>query len=721
MLPGMLRVLAVLLCAACGAHAGDAVSDALRGLPPRHDPPIDLQDEDDLGRARGDYDALTLNDPARSPRRRELWAAYRLRIERALPDSREQALDWFEKALGMWDARELGDAKKAPADVDLLAATAEALYRQFSSSGSDTEAATALAVLLAARPERAAEYEKTWNDIETYVDGLAMAESGAGAQGSRPIVVLENVTATFPARWPTDRLLALYRARQERLQKYITKGQGDQLLRGALKDRGAARPVWNLIRTYARSWRLPEAKDAVAKLAGQFGDEPELRKRLDAALAAKDGQDLLGVASAYVPSEQLSEGDYAAAMAICSYGADKLPEDAVTRKCAAEVARRTERVALAIRWVEDARRVAPEDRDAANFAGVLYIARMGDLLQAERLDAAAVRMKEIDAFYKDMDKRFPGKPLERTYGDACLVYGRGLFNQGDVVQATTYLKQAQALGRARAGEELATIAHKTGRYAEAAQGYEAQAALPRDTPIETTFEGARLKRLAGESWREAGNDAKAQALWKQSLAQWDDILAASLQPRARAEAYTESGRLHYDLGETKEALVSLAAAVDADPEETGVYSDVIAFLVTRGHYEEALDAYHRALGRDEVTEYMKVYSSLWMVDLARMRGISPDALAEKYLQGASKGTRWYHQLARFKSGKATYADTLAAADTRGERAEAYFYEAMNRYASGDRAAAEDLLRKVIATQMLGFFEYDMATWYLKHGPPKRER
>jgi tetratricopeptide (TPR) repeat protein len=719
MLPGMYRAFAVLLLAACGAHAGDA-ADALRGLPPRHDPPIDLQDEDDLGRARGAYDAIPLGDPSRSPKRRELWAAYRARIDRALPDSREQALDWFQKALGMWDARELGDAKVPPGDVDLLGPTAESLYRQFSSSGSDVEAATALVVLLAARPERAAEYEKTWAEIETYVDGLATAEDGPGAQGSRPIVVLEKVMATFPSRWATDRLLALYHSRQDRLQKYITaKGQSESLLRAAFKDRGAARPVWNLVRAYARSWRLPEAKDAVAKVAGQFGDEPELRKRLDAALVATDGQDWLALTSAFIPSDQLPEADYAAAMAICTYGADKLPKDPQTRKCAAEIARRTDRLALGIRWIDDARRLAPDDRDADNFAGVLYIAEMGDLLQAERLDAAAARMKAIQAFYKDMDARFPGKPLERTYADACLVYGRGLFNQGDVIQATTYLKQAQTLGRPRAGEELATIAYKTGRFADAAAEYEAQAALPRDTPIETTFEGARLRRLAGEAWRAAGNTAKAQELWKHALGQWNDVLGASLQPRARAEAFTESGRVHWALGETKEAVAALAQAVDADPEETGVYSDVISFLVTRGAYDEALDAFHRALGRDEVTDYMKVYSSVWMVDLARMKGIAPDALAERYLASASKGTRWFHQLARWKSGKATYADTLALADTRGKRAEAYFYEATNRYAAGDRAGADELLHKVIATQMLGFFEYDMATWYLEHGPPKR--
>jgi len=318
-----------------------------------------------------------------------------------------------------------------------------------------------------------------------------------------------------------------------------------------------------------------------------------------------------------------------------------------------------------------------------------------------------------------VEPRFKDKKLAITLGDACLVFGRGLFNQGDVTNAQAYLRRAQLLGRPQASEELATIDLKTGRYPEAAAGYEKAAALPRPTPIETTFDGARLKRLAGEAWKQAGNEVKAKGLWKDALDQWNDVMSAQLTPRARAEAYIEVGRLRYDMGETREATASLAAAVDADSDETSVYSDVISFLATRGFYEDALDAYHRALGREEVTDYMKVYSSIWMLDLAAIRGLAPDTLAQKYLDGASKGTRWFHQLARFKSGKSSYAETVKAADTRGKRAEAYFYEGMNRYAKGQKGEAEKLLRQVIATQMLGFFEYDMATWYLRNGPPKK--
>ena len=52
------------------------------------------------------------------------------------------------------------------------------------------------------------------------------------------------------------------------------------------------------------------------------------------------------------------------------------------------------------------------------------------------------------------------------------------------------------------------------------------------------------------------------------------------------------------------------------PDLGNTYADVIAFLVPRGELEEALDAYHRALGRSEVIDYLKVYCSLWIIDLA---------------------------------------------------------------------------------------------------------
>jgi lipoprotein NlpI len=60
---------------------------------------------------------------------------------------------------------------------------------------------------------------------------------------------------------------------------------------------------------------------------------------------------------------------------------------------------------------------------------------------------------------------------------------------------------------------------------------------------------------------------------------------------------------------------------------------------------------------------------------------------------------------------------LASADTTGKRAEIYFYEGMRRLADGKSDDAHQLWQKVIDTRMFSFFEFDMASRYLRVGAP----
>jgi tetratricopeptide (TPR) repeat protein len=711
------RLLVAAVWLALASCAGTAHEDPLRGLPPRHDPAFDLTDDDDLARARGDFDAIAIGAPERGAHRRELVSAYLAKIAEA-ENARDEAFRRFQQALGLWDARELADDKTAPPDLELLAPEAEKRFKQASTTGLDVQAITALSVLAAAHPEKRAEYDKTWKDIVAYTNELAVAAAGPGAERSRAIEALETSMASFPSRWSADRLVELYLARQASLVKAIAAGTRADVL-GAHRDPGVVRPVWNLVRAFARTHRLGDAVAVVDPLAGQFGDEPELRKRLHAALDAKAaGSDVIALMAAFLPSHDGDSGDGGAALAICEDGAAHLPTQVEPKKCAAEIARVTDHAALAIRWGEDARRVAPDDHDVGEILARLYIVRMADLLQAERVDAAKRRMQEIETFYADAAQRWADKPLDVTLADAYLAYGRGLYNLGEVDGGVAALERAEKLAPSPAiTEELATVALKTGKYADAEKGFVDAALKPRSTPIDTAFDGNRLRRLAGEAAQLSGANARATTYWKRSASEWTEILSASLNPRAKAQALTEVGRVYDDLGENDKSLQAMAAALDADPEQIGVYGDVISFLTARSHYDEARDAYHRALGRPEITEYLKVYSSLWIVDLGRVAKRETDPLAVDYLGQVSRGGKWYQKLARFKLGQLSYDELLARADTRGKRAEAYYYEAMERYARGDRGGAERLLGDVVATQMLGFFEYEMARYYLRHGPP----
>jgi len=63
----------------------------------------------------------------------------------------------------------------------------------------------------------------------------------------------------------------------------------------------------------------------------------------------------------------------------------------------------------------------------------------------------------------------------------------------------------------------------------------------------------------------------------------------------------------------------------------------------------------------------------------------------------------------------TYEQALAAANTNGKRAEIYFYEGMKRLSDGKSDDAHVLWQKVVETRMFSFFEFDMASRYLRLG------
>jgi lipoprotein NlpI len=57
------------------------------------------------------------------------------------------------------------------------------------------------------------------------------------------------------------------------------------------------------------------------------------------------------------------------------------------------------------------------------------------------------------------------------------------------------------------------------------------------------------------------------------------------------------------------------------------------------------------------------------------------------------------------------------ADAPGKRAETFFYQAMHLLAEGKGDDAHALWSKVIDTKMASFFEYEMASRYLRTGAP----
>jgi tetratricopeptide (TPR) repeat protein len=195
-----------------------------------------------------------------------------------------------------------------------------------------------------------------------------------------------------------------------------------------------------------------------------------------------------------------------------------------------------------------------------------------------------------------------------------------------------------------------------------------------------------------------------------------------------SEARFEVGRALYLLGRHTEGIQSFDDAIDQDGDRDQTYIDSIAFLVEHGEVEAALGIYRRALAKPDrsVSEYVKVYASLWIVDLTRRILKQADVTALAFLNSLDarhpelrpqRGSKWYRQLAAFAVGRISYAQLLGHADTNGKRAEVYFYQAMRQLADGKAEQAQGLWQKVIDTRMVSFFEFEMASRYLRGGAP----
>jgi tetratricopeptide (TPR) repeat protein len=257
-----------------------------------------------------------------------------------------------------------------------------------------------------------------------------------------------------------------------------------------------------------------------------------------------------------------------------------------------------------------------------------------------------------------------------------------------------------------------------------------------DAPQETigfVEEHSRLARALGDAYEAAGQPDGAKRAWRVSVHGWERLMVEHLRRKnldESSEAFVEVGRLYYLLGRREEGIQKFQEAIEQNEGRDQSYIDPLAFLVERGEVDAATDIFRRALGRPSkvVSEYVKTYAALWVLDLTRRSGRSADPTAEAYLRALDarkvalrppRASAWYVPLAGFAVGRRSYDDLTKLATNQGRRAELYFYEAMRRLGDGKADDAHRLWTQVIETNMVSFFEFEMAARYLRSGAPTR--
>jgi tetratricopeptide (TPR) repeat protein len=621
-----------------------------------------------------------------------------------------------------------------------LAAAADRVLRTFARRGGAQESMTALAVLATVGGNG----RSAMGRFDVIVHWLGELEDPLFGRVKRYVDPIAAVDKVY-RRWPSPQVrhtLRVLLAQQYTSLQPLTRLPRAPKLRAVKQGIAAVREYgWQRVRLLTLARKDGQLAGTLIKVRRKaYGDE-HLAQLLAPALAAKRTP-----AALITLAEAMAAKWPDAAQALCQRAVDRYPHDANAHYCLGRLALSDKHTLRALIHLEAAIRVNPGYRKAWDLYAATYLDRLLSLLGQERLEQVRREVRFLESVHRVAAAWWVNRPLKTSLADVYFMLGRGLYNEGRIGEAVTTLRKALKIKPTPQVQfQLAEIAFWRGRY-EVSTG-RLDAVLRhlkgnvgwraywefRTAPLKTRArrrlaEQLRAKAKATVDRRTADRirrqakteEARAVLLQSRALRSGQFLLRALRSPRLQAEVLVVVGQLLHATGRRQLALRSFDAALDRAPERSGTYVDVISFLVMRGYFDEALDAYHRALARSEISVYLKAYCTFWILDLGRRAKVDPErlGLAEVFLKHL-KGKQWFHHLARFHLGKASYAHLARRAKTKGQRAELDFYQSMRLVQQGKVAQAQRLWQKIVDSEMMGFFEYKMVRRYLSQGVPTR--
>jgi len=685
-----------------------------------------------------------------SPQRRALRERLERHIGRLLPSAlrRGQGQEGFKlylKLISLHTHRAEGTPGAARHTAALVGASRRVLAT-FSHRGGAEEAMTALAVLGTAQPSTRQQHVRKFREIVHWIGELEEPLAGRIRRYVDPIEAVDKVLRRWPAQF-VRQILQVLLARQYvslspmlRLPRVPNERTFKQAL-AALQEYG-----WQRTRLLILAADQVRLRSFLAKLRRGSTRNPRLRDPHLAGLLGHALESRVGPAPLISLAEALAPKWPHAAQRLCRQAAERFPHSAHPHFCLGTLALAQKRTLLAIRHFSRAIRVNPGYREAwERFAGA-YLDRLISLLTQERLDQVRAEVKFLEAVHRAAAEWWVDQPLKASLADVYFMLGRGLYNEGRIDEAVATLRKALRIKPTpQVFTQLGEIAYWRGRYEVAITRYSSVTSRIKGSAgwrAYWQFRTAPLvararRRFAAKLQRDAriASDRKTrialQRRAKTELARvtilrartlrLGQVLLASLKnPGLQAEVLVHVGRILYRAGRRRLAIQSFNTALDRAPKRSGTYVDVISFFVMRGHFDEALDAYHRALARTEISEYLKAYCTFWILDLGRRARVDPErlGLAEVFLKHL-KGDQWYHKLASFLRGERGYAELARMTRTKGQRAELDFYHSMRLVRQGKLPEAQRLWQKIVDSEMMAFFEYKMVRKYLREGVPDK--
>lgn len=684
--------------------------------------PPDIGSLDDFEVALNQYVLLAPDHPARPGHLAALRAYLVVYLDEALAAGNEpEAEAALRYALSLHTAADL----RTTGPVLPLAAAAHHLYQRSARHGDELPSMLALAVEQRFGSEAArARAVEDWQALEQW-----LVDNGPFA--TEPLLAhedleraLETVASIFPSPFVVQRLSDLYVARHDAAVQAHARGGG----LGNTSARRIEITSYLLMRLYLRADDPEGAKAALRRLEGDDAAGKLEAIMDDAFKSRRSAQPLLSLAEQFVPEDgadpslpHVSQSwgiiDNLSRRALASF-----PKDAYVHVMRARVLRREGLDTAALHHLH--RSIELKEDIYESWQALLEL-EQAELQQLARRDAKAAlaRLPEIEALHHRAMKLWRDRPVRPALPQAYFTVAEGLYQAGMVEDAQKLLDKGIAIeAQAPTLDLLGTIAIKRGRLDAAKKHFEALARLPQGDPEAKLRWDARAQGQLGEIALRRGDSDTSTLHLRAALRETNELLSRpALEMADQADRYLDRGRMLFLLGEVDLALDDFELAAELAPYHVKAYAEPMLQLVSYGYYREARSVYLRALEEAEIADSLKLYFSLWLNELALRQGLPADHDAVRFMS-AYAGDGWGRKLAQHARGELSYGKLLDGAHDEGERAEAFFYEGLHRWRAGNETEGKKLLEQVVQTNLMGFFEYDMAQAYLAWGElPTRAR
>ncbi len=402
-----------------------------------------------------------------------------------------------------------------------------------------------------------------------------------------------------------------------------------------------------------------------------------------------------------------------AAAGVCRLGRRTFPNDARFARCLAMAAFRERDAGLSAAHLAAAYRLSPDTqaelRRAIEGATLWLSQELGadDLSGGRRAYALAADL------LGQWRTKYAGQVPPVAQADLEEAAAQLELSGGDLERAQAHLERATHAEPASrdAFFTLAEIAWRHGAHDVALHRLEEGLQLPlrpneSDSVFRPLFQVRQAQVIASR-----GDAAEARRRFEaaeQSL----EALARVVSGAELASILLQQAVVRDALGQSDRIRPTLDAALDAAPDNRDIAARAVTFCIVRGRWADARDLSRRARAQLTLDRPWTVYFGLWGAAAARIGRLSDDggavAALERVAETAGDSATWTTRIAQRWTGALDRAGLRRFARTPGHQAEMFFYEALLRQAEGDLHGANEDLRAVIATEVLRYFEYEMA-------------